>query len=127
MPTRITIGRGAASTRSPRSKTTGRYLKKSSTKESMRARRLRRKSRSVEPRDDPERVLVVDLLQYLVRQVEPVHLPERVAPAVVVEVLVRRLQHAKVCVVLSRLIAVLAEEHSVLILDEKLAREARLP
>src|SRR5262245_59243840 len=43
---------------------------------------LRRKRLRIDARDDLERVLVVDLLEYLVRQRESVHLPEGVALAV---------------------------------------------
>src|SRR3712207_826686 len=59
-----------------------------------------RKGRFVDPGDDPQRVLVIDLLQHLVRQVEAVEAPEGVALAVVGEVLVRRLQRAEISVVL---------------------------
>src|SRR5688500_9849109 len=125
--TMISIGQGAASAKSPRSKTTGRYLKRVSTNASIQRRAsLRRKPRGVEPRNDPQRVLVVDLLEHLVRQIEAVHLPERVAPAVVIEVFVSGLEHAEVRVVLGGLIAVLPEEHAVLVLRQKLSREAWL-
>ena len=61
-----------------------------------------REHRGVDSRDHPQRVLVVELLQDVVRQVEAVHLPERVALAVVVEVLVGGLEHAEVDGVLRR-------------------------
>ena len=54
----------------------------------------------VDPGNDAQRVLVVELLQDLVGQLQAVHLPEGVALAVVVEVLVGGLEHAEVDVVL---------------------------
>src|SRR6185436_13676533 len=80
---------------------------------------LLRKPRRVQPRNDPQRVLVVDLLQYLVRQPQPVHLPERVPLAVVVEVLVPRLEYPKVVRIFIHRVDVFPEQHAVLVLHQE--------
>src|SRR5216110_3092224 len=79
-----------------------------------------------QPRDELHRIAIVELPQHLIGQSDAVQLPERVIVAVVVEVLVVGLEHAPVIRVLVGLIAVLAEENPVLILDEEIVRGARL-
>src|SRR5437667_12857649 len=78
-------------------------------------------------RNEPQRVLIVELPQDRVGQADPVQLPERVIVAVVVEVLVVGLEDAPVIRVFVRLVAVFAKENPILILHEELVRRARLP
>ena len=82
--------------------------------------------RAASPGVSLQRVLVVELLQHLVGQADAVQLPERVIVAVVVEVLVVGLEDAPVVRILVRLVAVLAEQNPILVLDEELVRRPRL-
>src|SRR5918993_1999148 len=71
-------------------------------------------------------VLVIELPQHRVRQAETVQLPERVIVAVVIEVFVVGFEDAPIVRELIRLIAVLAEQDAILVLDEELASHPRL-
>ena len=73
-----------------------------------------------------QRVGVVQLLQHSVRQRHPVQLPEGVVVTVIVEVFVGGLERAPVVRIFVGLIAVLAEQQPVLVLDEEVVRRARL-
>src|SRR5688572_21431838 len=88
---------------------------------------LLRKHTLVDPGDDSQSVLVVQLLQYLIRQVQAVEPPEGVALAVVGKILVRGLQRPEIRVILRGLPGILAEQHPVLVADQELAGHARLP
>src|SRR3954471_6266731 len=74
----------------------------------------------------PQRILVIELLQDLVRQRHAIELPEGVVAAVIVEILVVRLEDAPVIRVFGRLVGVLAEHDAVLVLGEKLRRREGL-
>jgi hypothetical protein len=73
-----------------------------------------------------QRVLVIQLAQHLVGKTDAIQLPERVIVAVVVEVFVVGFEDAPIVRVLVRLIAVFPEQDAILVLDEELARGARL-
>src|SRR5262245_9622030 len=79
-----------------------------------------------QPGDELQRVAVVELSERLIGQSDAVQLPERVVIAVIVEVLVVGLEYAPVVRIFVGLIAVFPEENPVLILEEKVARGARL-
>src|SRR5690349_16965679 len=75
---------------------------------------LFRKSGGRQSREDPERVLVIDLFQHVIREIEAVHFPNAVVFPDRVEIVVVRLEEPEINVVLWHTIEVFAEEDSVL-------------
>src|SRR5205823_6053536 len=78
---------------------------------------LLRKSRRIDSRQDPQSVLIVQLLEHFIGQIEPVHFPEGVILAVVVEIFVGGLEHLEIGVILDRVPDIFAEHDAVLMVD----------